>query len=1264
MRSRPSPRGSRPGRAVRFTVPWFALTLLILLPATVWSAPDRSAGGVQVFGPTPATEARAKPPLVAPAAPVSDRDRVASPARANFHIAVASLTIPSLPTEDVDVVEVSAPAAPVPTMAVWPTEGTIYFLDESASPPTVITTVGTSSPNISGVDFVSDGTWGAFATLGYLYIFDMTLAAGPALTVPAIPLPGTPARRDIDPILIAHPASPSGVAVLYATGTEIHCRAIPTGAPLWGPAPVPLPSPVVEAVDPEINAASSLLFVPTEGFMTAIEPVSGAILSVTTLSTTLVREVDAQFVLGDGLCYLPASGALWVFDGTPPPVGTGAAVPGSPLPIASPLIEGNDMEVDPTGSFGFLPSLAFMYQVDLAAVAYAFVYPFPAFTAHQRNQDVIFTPIFVAPDKAVYSVQGTTYIYDVTPPGAFAPVAVPTFGTLVDGVDPAFSDTPPVGTIFTVSTLGFTHIVNAIAGAPLPFSPFTTPGVLRTDVDSKPGPMLANKVLQPTVGALVELSGFFPDDWVVTTAGGVWVVSLAGAFAPEFVPTPMTYRGGDAQPLTLLGPPEPAFSVDNPDQDFLTKCWEYKWAMNRWPYYWYYSQPLYYPHWIPFGVFGPPALVGYDVLNRYKVLLLDNNSVEILDERGNFIQNIPMPTPIMGGLIWDWDNKTVKLRLFNQLEAVINLGTIPTTGVAAVSIVPFGGLTRWYPVVDRMNGWEYMVYRGGRKVWVYDHFNGVFVTDVNLPSDVIRPPVFDEQRKVLCFPLANRTLAFINGFRLRLGLPNAVYYSPDFGAHIVGSPVFDLYNHHAIVKLRGGRLAVCDVDNGAIRWDSGILPYWPVGPIRIDCYNKIAKGFFRDAANYYEMHLNLYPLATGGIPVLTWLTVGSVPFGYPVFDSKDGYEFYRASFNTIAYNNLFNPILGGIVVTPAPMVGNLFVDRVNKYALVRLAGPRLFWINLFRLTQGIPGATQVINLTDALANPVNAEDDIVFDTQGHYATVHLANNQVALINMRTGSQTHVSNGLPPLQRQLYGHPFAHLANYPWFAGDVTINLSGIYTGAGPTVNVIGTTANPTEATDFVAPPPPPPPVELGIEPGNLFGMVQFEFPPGSLAPGTILQVTNSTKFNTDRMDDPTEAVAEFDGSAEVSVIADGGDMICFVAFDLAGNASPATCVAVVTGIEETEGPIAFAFDAIAATPADDLARFRFAIPERARVEIAVFDIAGRRVATVADAVMDPGRHEALWLLQGVDGSPASSGVYLVRFRSGSYESVKRVVVAR
>jgi hypothetical protein len=1257
MCRRLAPPGLRPGRIALPAI------LALLLAATLASIPGVSLadpeGGYTTFGPSTG------PP---PAENEFARVHADGASPANLESPLSPLTtgfvpIPNMPTEDVDVVEVLSPG--MGPLLVWPTEGAVHFFASMPGPiGPPIASLPTVSPNISGVDFVSNGSYGAFVSLGFLYLYDLT---GPVPVLSAtIALPGTPGRRDVDPVLISHPLSITTVAVLVTTGTEISCYSVPAGGLIWS---TPLPSPVVEAVDPVVNAASTLIFVPHATGITAINAVTGAPLT-TTVTGTPVREIDARFVLGDTRCYFPATGGIWVLDGTPPGGGgIGALLAFIPTPGL--FIEGNDLESDPSGFFGWIPTLPAMLKVNYLAMALAGTFPFVPGAVHQRNHDTVFSDPSAGPVKALYCTQGTAWQWDQTTMALEAAYPIP--GTLVDGVDPAFTDSPPFGSVALVPTMGFTHIISVFA---LSVNTLATPGVLRTDVDARPGPMPGNKLVLPVIGGLLWADGFSPTEWTVTVSNGFWVVDPAVLAVVGFVPSPgLVFRGGDAQATTLLGPPEPAFSIDNPDQDFLTKCWEYKYAMNRWPYWWYYSQPAYYPHWVPFGVFGPPALVGYDMMNDFKVCLLGPlgvfpNQVAILNQHGSIIQIIPVPVPVLSGIIWDWDNKICKLRLQGQQEMIINLGPLAWSASATYVIAPLGFYARWYPVVDRMNGWEFMAQQGLRQLTVYDHINNVFGPTITLPAMMTRRPMFDEQRKTLCVPLASRQVCFINSHRLRLGLPNAVMYSPVLPAHVVGQPVFDIYNHYTVCKLYGGRLCVLDNDDASLVWDSGILPYWPVGPMQIDCYNKIGKGFFRDAAlTYYEMWVNFYPLVFGGVPTVQWLSVPGVPYGYPVFDSKDGYEFYRTTTNLIQYSYLFNPLIASFIPTPFPMVGNLFFDRINKYGLVRLSGARLFWMDLHKVTSGIPGATHVIPL------PVAAEDDIVFDTQGHYAAVHLSDQRVALVDMVSGALTYISAGLPPLQRQLYVHPFRELVNWPFKfppsgpGGEVTLDLSPLRFSppSSPFVNIANTPSIPLEADDF-SPPPPIVPIEivqLSLQSGDIGGVVHFRLTPLATDPGNMIQATNVTTFDLPEMDEPNEAVQDESGS-EISVMASAGDQVCFVAFDMAGNASPQVCVPVapVTGVTPGANPTRFTFALASASPARASARFHFALPERAEVDLALYDISGRRVVQLARGVRPAGEYDEEWHLTGDDGHPVATGVYFASIRSGANQASVRVAVIR
>jgi hypothetical protein len=86
-------------------------------------------------------------------------------------------------------------------------------------------------------------------------------------------------------------------------------------------------------------------------------------------------------------------------------------------------------------------------------------------------------------------------------------------------------------------------------------------------------------------------------------------------------------------------------------------------------------------------------------------------------------------------------------------------------------------------------------------------------------------------------------------------------------------------------------------------------------------------------------------------------------------------------------------------------------------------------------------------------------------------------------------------------------------------------------------------------------------------------------------------------------------------------------------------------------------PTELAFSLAGANPVRDHARFEFALPNPGHVQIALYDVAGRRVAMLADGDYPAGRHVATWN----DRAPRA-GVYFAQLAAGGRQLRQRVVL--
>jgi flagellar hook assembly protein FlgD len=72
----------------------------------------------------------------------------------------------------------------------------------------------------------------------------------------------------------------------------------------------------------------------------------------------------------------------------------------------------------------------------------------------------------------------------------------------------------------------------------------------------------------------------------------------------------------------------------------------------------------------------------------------------------------------------------------------------------------------------------------------------------------------------------------------------------------------------------------------------------------------------------------------------------------------------------------------------------------------------------------------------------------------------------------------------------------------------------------------------------------------------------------------------------------------------------------------------------------------------------------FGLARRERVELTVYDVAGRRVRRLAQREFPAGEHRVVWDGGDDDGQPVARGLYFYRLRTPSFASQKKLVVLR
>ena len=72
----------------------------------------------------------------------------------------------------------------------------------------------------------------------------------------------------------------------------------------------------------------------------------------------------------------------------------------------------------------------------------------------------------------------------------------------------------------------------------------------------------------------------------------------------------------------------------------------------------------------------------------------------------------------------------------------------------------------------------------------------------------------------------------------------------------------------------------------------------------------------------------------------------------------------------------------------------------------------------------------------------------------------------------------------------------------------------------------------------------------------------------------------------------------------------------------------------------------------------------FSLPQSGQVELAVYNLAGQKVVTLASGRREAGTHVVRWDSAADDGRPLASGVYLYRLKTGERTATRRLLLLR
>ncbi len=101
-----------------------------------------------------------------------------------------------------------------------------------------------------------------------------------------------------------------------------------------------------------------------------------------------------------------------------------------------------------------------------------------------------------------------------------------------------------------------------------------------------------------------------------------------------------------------------------------------------------------------------------------------------------------------------------------------------------------------------------------------------------------------------------------------------------------------------------------------------------------------------------------------------------------------------------------------------------------------------------------------------------------------------------------------------------------------------------------------------------------------------------------------------------------------------------------------------------TGIADPEIPLAFALRQNYPNPFRGGTALAFALPRPTEARLEVYNVAGRRVATVVNGSFPAGEHLVTWDGTDARGAKVPAGIYFYRFEANGFESTKKMILLK